>query len=807
MSSASRNEQNGIDGDPSSSNRNDFAPAPVQSAHVSKSALHACSTWSSSAAEAITEAFCVGRLPHHALRGRRDPANHRAYCRRGDQAVAQIAHEGVAELCARALLAHGGASASTQTQALAKQAQKRHAIRVLTRPLTLLDVESVEHWRALCPGLHVEGGRTQPAFEIGDVNELVGQLRFEGYVNVPGAVAASVFEPLRDCIATLHEAGIPLAFAFVYDEFWQVFQGASRFIEAALGKNYFALPDFWAWHLTASEQATDFGPHRDRTQPTLDADNSPHSLTVWLPFSDATTLNGCIYVLPVQHDEHFRRRVWDGSDNTKVDDVQNIRALPAPAGSLLAWNQAILHWGGRASRRAEGPRTSAAFEFQRGDKPPFNAPLLDPQRVPSFEERLGLVGKQVLQYRHMYPLVPEVESLATELRDRFMPHVVSPVAPVSSGIEPKPQPHQPSSNGHFGQSPPVSPTPLNPLVAARLIDPKLLCESMARRLFRRTVATGEITLPAVPSMVDEYVTMCDNVFAALGSKFSAEELTYLRTILERNLAEAYAATPRSTITISYNSPVGTVLNYSIKAEWKTIAATYNDWIATREPPLFGTQPDARVWALANEAVDPSTHRILEIGAGTGRNALALARRGHSVDVVELTPQFADMICSAAATELLDVRVLQRDVFSASDDLRCDYRLIVLSEVVSEFRSTQDLRSLFELAAHCLAPGGRLVFNMFLAHPEYMPDKAARELAEQMYTSFFTRPEMSTAAAGLSLDLVADDSVYEYEKTHLPEGAWPPTSWYAGWVTGLDVFDVAREESPIEMRWLVFQKIG
>ena len=65
--------------------------------------------------------------------------------------------------------------------------------------------------------------------------------------------------------------------------------------------------------------------------------------------------------------------------------------------------------------------------------------------------------------------------------------------------------------------------------------------------------------------------------------------------------------------------------------------------------------------------------------------------------------------------------------------------------------------------------------------------------------------MSTAAAGLPLELVADDSVYDYEKAHLPDGAWPPTSWYAEWVSGQDVFDVAREECPIEMRWLVYQK--
>jgi hypothetical protein len=281
--------------------------------------------------------------------------------------------------------------------------------------------DNIDDWRALCPALHVEGGLERPAYEIGDVKQLVGDLRIEGYVNVPGVLPERAFEPLRDGIATLHRVGIPLAFAFVYDEFWLAFQGVARFIEAALGEDYRALPDFWAWHVPASDQGAGWGPHRDRPYPTLDADNSPHSLTLWLPFSDATPLNGCMYVLPAHRDERFQRRAWDGPDNAKVVDPQSIRALPAPAGSMLAWNQAVLHWGGRGSRLAKAPRASAAFEFQRGDKPAFNQPLLDPRRIPSFTERLGLIGKQVLQYRHMYPLSPDVERIATELYDRFMP--------------------------------------------------------------------------------------------------------------------------------------------------------------------------------------------------------------------------------------------------------------------------------------------------------------------------------------------------------------------------------------------------
>ncbi|MCT7661590.1 class I SAM-dependent methyltransferase [Mycobacterium deserti] len=329
--------------------------------------------------------------------------------------------------------------------------------------------------------------------------------------------------------------------------------------------------------------------------------------------------------------------------------------------------------------------------------------------------------------------------------------------------------------------------------------------ALARRLYLRSVAAGKISLPAVPGLLDEYVAMCGKLFAAVGREFSAEEMAQVRSVLAGQLAEAYAASPRSNIVISYEAPIGPVLNYHVNAEWFTVEGAYENWISTRKPPLFGSEPDARVWALAGETPDPATLRVLDIGAGTGRNALALARRGHPVDVVEMTPQFAEQIRAESERDGLGVRVIQRDVFTALADLRTDYGLILLSEVVSDFRDTRQLRGVFELATRCLEAGGRLVFNIFLARDGYLPDDAARELGQQTYTSIFTREELGAAASGLPLTLVSDDSVYAYEQAHLPAGAWPPTSWYADWVRGLDVFTIEPERCPIDMRWVVYQK--
>jgi len=322
------------------------------------------------------------------------------------------------------------------------------------------------------------------------------------------------------------------------------------------------------------------------------------------------------------------------------------------------------------------------------------------------------------------------------------------------------------------------------------------------RAERQAALIGD--LPAVPALLDECQTICLRTFAALGVEFTPEQTTRLREVLAGQLATAYAASPRSEILVTYDSPVGRQINWHVKAEWASLQAAYDNWVATRKPPFFGTAPDARLWSLANEVADAAACPVLDIGAGTGRNALALARRGHPVDAIEMSGTFAAILRDEAARESLPVLVIERDLFAGAGDLRSDYGLVVLSEVVTDFRDAGQLRRMFELAAACLAPGGRLVFNVFLPRVGHVPDDAARQLGQQVYTAIFTAAEVAAAAAGLPLELVTDDSAHDYEQKHLPEGAWPPTGWYADWASGLDVFDLPRHESPIELRWLVYR---
>lgn len=330
--------------------------------------------------------------------------------------------------------------------------------------------------------------------------------------------------------------------------------------------------------------------------------------------------------------------------------------------------------------------------------------------------------------------------------------------------------------------------------------------ALVHTLKRRATAQGTITLPAVPALLDEYVELCLTTFTALGVEFDASQRAELIDVLEAQLREAFAASPRSQIVITYDAPVGHLVNYHVRPQWESIERTYDNWVETREAPYFGLEPDARVWALASTFDDPKACTVLDIGAGAGRNALALARRGHPVDALEVSGRFADLLREQARAQSLGIRVIQRDLFDAVDYLPGDYGLIVMSEVASDFRGARDLHQVFSLVERSLLPDGLFVMNAFIAKDGYEPDDAVRQLGQQTYSAVFTRADLDDALAGLRLSLVDDAAVYDFEAEHLPEGTWPPTGWFEGWVLGQDLFAMPRPDVPIEMRWLVYRRV-
>ena len=212
------------------------------------------------------------------------------------------------------------------------------------------------------------------------------------------------------CVGRLRALGISTVFAFVFDEFWVNFYKLDPLLRYLLGAEYRMLPDFWVWYVDPREDDAGWRPHRDKSHQALLTDGRPKSFTIWLPLTDADPLNSCMYVVPADRDPTYgteRDKEWKF-------ELSDVRALPAQAGSLLGWTQALLHWGSRGVARASGPRISMAFEFIRADVPPFNLPLIQPGTALSLAARVQLICKQILQYQHMYPLAPRAADIAKE---------------------------------------------------------------------------------------------------------------------------------------------------------------------------------------------------------------------------------------------------------------------------------------------------------------------------------------------------------------------------------------------------------
>lgn len=284
--------------------------------------------------------------------------------------------------------------------------------------MTFSQVLAPDFWKSLNPTLHVNDQAFVSAVRAFDVDPRTRevfhqQLVEEGYFQffVPPKQWQISLDAMAQAVRSLLPLQLVPTFAFVYDEFWLAYAAQARILSTFLGENYWMLPDFWVWHVDPQKGESGWGPHRDKGRMALYPEGTPKSLTVWIPLTNAIPMNGCMYIVPANRDQTY---------NTENEDVwkfdyPDIRALPARPGHVLYWNQAVVHWGSRTSRFIDEPRISVAFEFQRADVEPFNQPLLNPRQLPSFDARLKLIAKQILQYTHMYPLSPELERFARGL--------------------------------------------------------------------------------------------------------------------------------------------------------------------------------------------------------------------------------------------------------------------------------------------------------------------------------------------------------------------------------------------------------
>jgi hypothetical protein len=122
-------------------------------------------------------------------------------------------------------------------------------------------------------------------------------------------------------------------FSFVYDQFWAA-PWAPSIGDLALkylGQGYRQNPNLWTYYVAPQKGAGGWPPHTDSGR--------VDRLTVWIPLTDTSVDNGCIYVIPrdrmpacLPQDFHAITAVnWQELTGL----LHSVRALPARAASAL----------------------------------------------------------------------------------------------------------------------------------------------------------------------------------------------------------------------------------------------------------------------------------------------------------------------------------------------------------------------------------------------------------------------------------------------------------------------------------------
>jgi hypothetical protein len=238
----------------------------------------------------------------------------------------------------------------------------------------LRSANDVAFWRTVVPFLRIDVDMSVASAIPPTTTTEAERLRASGWARLERAVAPSITRPLADALRCLHDATIPTPFLYVFDEPWALATMLAPTWTALLGATPRVLPDVWAWYIA---EGRGWAAHRGVEDPATPLVN------VWIALSDVGLESACMHVVPLGGSSERRRPAFGGSVDEAVP-------LPVPAGSVLAWNAYVLHWGGEMKPGAP-PRASLSFTLD---------PRALPERTPSFEERVDLVADMLVLYEN-----------------------------------------------------------------------------------------------------------------------------------------------------------------------------------------------------------------------------------------------------------------------------------------------------------------------------------------------------------------------------------------------------------------------
>jgi SAM-dependent methyltransferase len=165
-------------------------------------------------------------------------------------------------------------------------------------------------------------------------------------------------------------------------------------------------------------------------------------------------------------------------------------------------------------------------------------------------------------------------------------------------------------------------------------------------------------------------------------------------------------------------------------------------------------------------------RLLDVGCGPGRHALALARRGLDVTGVDLSPEFVELARAAADAEGLTARFVLGDVRELAYDSEFDAAICLCQGGFGLLGGHDEPAVLARIVA-ALRPGGGLAVSAFSAYfalrflepgetfdPETgvlhevstVRNEAGEERPFDLWTTCFTARELDLLARGAGVEV-------------------------------------------------------
>ena len=249
-------------------------------------------------------------------------------------------------------------------------------------------------------------------------------------------------ENLKDAIEYLdREIGLNPTWSLVFDNFWTLARRVEKLVQEISGGEENRLNfDALVWRVEneteegrtmndeKKNKMTAFTPHRDRqpkgedTRKSFREDETPKYCTIWIPLTNATCENSCLYVIPRKCDEGY----MDGDDDADLEKTplekclkdkkayQNITACPVEVGEAVVFSHRTIHWGSKPRDNYEGePRVNVSFGFSDDSfekaylKNRNNVKVTEDQddvkSLPTLKERLVLIASQMIVYHERFP--------------------------------------------------------------------------------------------------------------------------------------------------------------------------------------------------------------------------------------------------------------------------------------------------------------------------------------------------------------------------------------------------------------------